>query len=338
MSPSNERKSRAAAHPNKRRDESAQNALGEFLRARRQLVTPEEVGIPVTGRRRARGLRREELATLAGVSSPFYIRLEQGRDRHPSAQVIDALGRALRLDEETLAYFMRLAGHLPDGTRLPAGEESVRRSVAQLVQSLRDLPPSSSAATETCLPLTVSHKRYTSATRQEKTSCGSCSWTLARMTVSSIGNRLRSRRFRRCAPTPTPTLMTPTSVSSPTTCQVRARNSANCGPARRHHVHHRRDPLQQPTRRAHHPQLRVLSIAGALGQSLGIAFPPPGSADEHTLKRPEQACGRATLAMPPPRELDPHGAVHPPPAVQAHLTHVYAKRVDPLTGAARRRK
>jgi transcriptional regulator with XRE-family HTH domain len=129
-----------SAHPKRLRAEGAQNALGEFLRARRRLVTPEEVGIPATGRRRAAGLRREELATLAGVSSPYYIRLEQGRDRHPSAQVVDALGRALRLDEETLAHFKRLAGQAPDGTRPPAGDESVRTSVEQLVHSIHELP------------------------------------------------------------------------------------------------------------------------------------------------------------------------------------------------------
>jgi transcriptional regulator with XRE-family HTH domain len=65
------------------------------LRARRELVRPEDVGLAKFGRRRVPGLRREELATLAGISSDYYLRLEQGRDHHPSAQVIDALARAL---------------------------------------------------------------------------------------------------------------------------------------------------------------------------------------------------------------------------------------------------
>jgi len=116
----------------------AQNGLGEFLRARRRLVTPEEVGIPLTGRRRAPGLRREELAMLAGVSSPYYVRLEQGHDRHPSAQVVEALGHALRLDDETFAYLKRLAGQAPVETR-PPGDESVRSTVAQLVDGLQDV-------------------------------------------------------------------------------------------------------------------------------------------------------------------------------------------------------
>ena len=127
-----------APGPRKPHLHGAQNALGEFLRARRRFVTPEEVGIPVTGRRRAPGLRREELAMLAGVSSPYYIRLEQGHDRHPSAQVVDALGQALRLDDETFAYLKRLAGQVAIETRAP-GDESVRSTVAQLVHGLQDV-------------------------------------------------------------------------------------------------------------------------------------------------------------------------------------------------------
>jgi transcriptional regulator with XRE-family HTH domain len=127
-----------APGPRKPHLQGAQNALGEFLRARRRLVTPEEVGIPVTGRRRAPGLSREELAMLAGVSSPYYIRLEQGHDRHPSAQVVDALGHALRLDDETFAYLKRLAGQVAIETR-PPGDESVRSTVSQLVHGLQDV-------------------------------------------------------------------------------------------------------------------------------------------------------------------------------------------------------
>src|ERR1700753_2745479 len=61
------------------------NTLGEFLRARREQVDPRQVGLHVAGVRRTPGLRREEVATLAGVSADYYLRLEQGRDRHPSA-------------------------------------------------------------------------------------------------------------------------------------------------------------------------------------------------------------------------------------------------------------
>jgi transcriptional regulator with XRE-family HTH domain len=80
------------------------NALGEFLRARRQLVRPEDVGVPATGIRRVPGLRREEVAMLAGISADYYLRLEQGRDRTPSTQVLDALADVLGLDEDSAAH------------------------------------------------------------------------------------------------------------------------------------------------------------------------------------------------------------------------------------------
>ncbi|MFJ4770775.1 helix-turn-helix transcriptional regulator [Streptomyces uncialis] len=87
-------------------------ALGEFLRARRGLLKPSDVGLPEYGRRRVPGLRREEVAILAGVSSDYYIRLEQGRESSPSPQVLDAIGEALRLDPATRDHLHRLC----DGT------------------------------------------------------------------------------------------------------------------------------------------------------------------------------------------------------------------------------
>jgi transcriptional regulator with XRE-family HTH domain len=86
------------------------NELGQFLRARRAQVTPAEVGLPVhQGLRRTPGLRREELATLAGISSDYYVRLERGKETRPSAQVIDALARALRLDDSEHKHVRSLA-------------------------------------------------------------------------------------------------------------------------------------------------------------------------------------------------------------------------------------
>jgi transcriptional regulator with XRE-family HTH domain len=85
------------------------NPLGEFLRARREQIQPSGAGLPDTGRRRVRGLRREEVAMQAGVSFDYYIHLEQGRDRHPSDQVIQALARVLQLDDDAVAYLKALA-------------------------------------------------------------------------------------------------------------------------------------------------------------------------------------------------------------------------------------
>ncbi|WUT17534.1 helix-turn-helix domain-containing protein [Streptomyces sp. NBC_00696] len=87
----------------------SKNALGEFLRARRERVRPEDVGLSGGGLRRVPGLRREEVALLAGISSDYYLRLEQGRDRNPSVQVLEALARVLRLDASATAHLLSLA-------------------------------------------------------------------------------------------------------------------------------------------------------------------------------------------------------------------------------------
>ncbi|GAA0936940.1 helix-turn-helix transcriptional regulator [Kribbella koreensis] len=89
------------------------NDLGEFLRVRRAQLTPEEVGLAVSGARRVAGLRREEVAVLAGVSADYYTRLEQGRERNPSGQVVDAIARALRLGQNGRWYAYQLAGLAP---------------------------------------------------------------------------------------------------------------------------------------------------------------------------------------------------------------------------------
>ncbi|WP_132124141.1 helix-turn-helix domain-containing protein [Actinocrispum wychmicini] len=84
------------------------NALGGFLRARREAIAPSEVGLPAGARRRTPGLRRSELASLAGISVEYLTRLERGRDRHPSGQVLGALADALRLSPEERVHLHRL--------------------------------------------------------------------------------------------------------------------------------------------------------------------------------------------------------------------------------------
>ncbi|MER6223509.1 helix-turn-helix domain-containing protein [Streptomyces sp. 900105755] len=112
------------------------NLLGSYVRARRELVTPEQVGIPVLGVRRVPGLRREEVAMLAGISADYYLRLEQGRDRNPSVQVLESLARVLRLDEDATAYLLRLGAERPRRRRRRARKETVPSGVAQLVAAL----------------------------------------------------------------------------------------------------------------------------------------------------------------------------------------------------------
>jgi transcriptional regulator with XRE-family HTH domain len=111
------------------------NTLGAFLRARREIIRPEEVGLPGGGVRRVPGLRRSELAILAGISVEYYLRLEQGRDRNPSLQVLQALARVLQLDETSSDYLMSLAGSKPHRPRAPRAE-SVPPSIRTLVSAL----------------------------------------------------------------------------------------------------------------------------------------------------------------------------------------------------------
>ena len=87
--------------------------LAQFLAARRARINPEDVGISDGDRRRVPGLRREELATLAGVSVDYYTRLEQGRHHQPSEDVLEALARALQLDDDATAYLFALGRTVP---------------------------------------------------------------------------------------------------------------------------------------------------------------------------------------------------------------------------------
>ncbi|MET0901365.1 MAG: helix-turn-helix transcriptional regulator, partial [Mycobacterium sp.] len=93
------------------------NQLGGFLRAQRARVTPQEAGLPAVSGRRVAGLRREEVAVLSGVSADYYARLEQGRERTPSAQVVDAISQALRLTTDAREHAFRLAKLSPHSAR-----------------------------------------------------------------------------------------------------------------------------------------------------------------------------------------------------------------------------
>jgi transcriptional regulator with XRE-family HTH domain len=85
------------------------NLLGSYLRARRALVSPEQAGLPAGANRRVPGLRREEVAMLAGISADYYLRLERGRDKNPSPQVLGSIARVLHLDELEQEYLLGLA-------------------------------------------------------------------------------------------------------------------------------------------------------------------------------------------------------------------------------------
>src|SRR5215467_9134673 len=105
------------------------NELGDFLRSRRDRLTPKAVGLPLGRRRRTPGLRREEVAELAGIGVDWYIRLEQGRSVSPSVATVDALARALRLTKIAHA-------HLKPPTRVAARWAFVREIVPDALSRL----------------------------------------------------------------------------------------------------------------------------------------------------------------------------------------------------------
>lgn len=120
---------------------AVRSELGTFLQSRRALLQPEELGLVAFGdRRRVPGLRREELAQLAGVSASYYTRLEQGQAQNASDEVLDAVSRVLRLDGDERAHLHRLA-RPGRASRLPQPScETVRRGLVRLLESADDVP------------------------------------------------------------------------------------------------------------------------------------------------------------------------------------------------------
>src|SRR5579859_6182341 len=162
------------------------SALGRYLRVRRALADPGAAGVPGQGNRRVPGLRREEVAFLAGVSSDYYVRLEQGRDRHPSDQVLLAIARALQLDQDATAYLLQLAkppGPRSKRTRRP---EKASDGIRTLIASWPLTPATSTARTWTSSPPTPWPPRSArssppaatpSSTPSQNRRCASCAPT-----------------------------------------------------------------------------------------------------------------------------------------------------------------
>ncbi|MFJ8674817.1 MULTISPECIES: helix-turn-helix transcriptional regulator [unclassified Streptomyces] len=116
--------------------------LSEFLRSRRARLRPQDVGLPDHGRRRVPGLRREELAQLAGVSVAYYIRLEQGRGQNVSAAVLDAIGNVLRLTGAERDHLTHLARPVSRRRRPAAGRrpQRVRPALQQMIDTMDGMP------------------------------------------------------------------------------------------------------------------------------------------------------------------------------------------------------
>ncbi|WP_152394521.1 helix-turn-helix transcriptional regulator [Paenibacillus guangzhouensis] len=120
-------------------NERRRKELADFLRSRRSRLSPHEVGLSVdTTRRRTPGLRREEVASLSGISLPWYTALEQGRDIQVSEQVLESLARTLRLSHDERHHLLVLANHglLPNTT----GDESVPSAVQQILDRMGTYP------------------------------------------------------------------------------------------------------------------------------------------------------------------------------------------------------
>ena len=119
------------------------NDIRDFLASRRARITPERAGLPAYGsNRRVKGLRREEVALIAGVSVDYYTRLERGNLKGASEGVLDAVARALQLDEAERAHLFDLAGAAnttPRGRRRPAPQR-VRPSVQRLLDAMTAAP------------------------------------------------------------------------------------------------------------------------------------------------------------------------------------------------------
>jgi transcriptional regulator with XRE-family HTH domain len=116
------------------------DALGEFLRGRRARLTPEDAGIVSYGARRVPGLRREELAQLAGVSPTYYARLEQGQSTNASATVIDAIARALGLDDDERTHLHDLARPAGTTRRRLTRPDAARPGTVRLINAMTDVP------------------------------------------------------------------------------------------------------------------------------------------------------------------------------------------------------
>jgi transcriptional regulator with XRE-family HTH domain len=122
-------------------DSTNRAELAAFLRARRARLSPRQAGLPgagAPGRRRTPGLRRQEVAQLAGMSVDYYIRLEQGRGPHPSRQVLSALARALMLSADERDYLFRVAGEFPPP--VPAPSREITPGIRHLLDSMPHTP------------------------------------------------------------------------------------------------------------------------------------------------------------------------------------------------------
>jgi transcriptional regulator with XRE-family HTH domain len=177
--------------------------LGAFLRARRGHLDPQVAGLDGAGRRRVPGLRREEVAQLAMISTDYYTRLEQGRIASASESVLDALANALRLNQDERSYLYRLANKGDEPYPWPRDTEAVRPQVRRLLENLRDIPALVLSRFLDILAWNASRRPSLRTLRpsgaRNGTSCGCSSSTQTSAAASSTGDR-HGRRSASSAP------------------------------------------------------------------------------------------------------------------------------------------
>lgn len=122
------------------RESERRHALADFLRQRRARLSPADVGLPPGIRRRTSGLRREEVAQLANIGTSWYVWLEQGRDVHPSMQVLESLAQALRLTMNERGHLFLLAGQSSPPPLVSPEEESASLALQQMLDDLNPTP------------------------------------------------------------------------------------------------------------------------------------------------------------------------------------------------------
>ncbi|WP_207945406.1 helix-turn-helix domain-containing protein [Actinomadura sp. 7K534] len=270
------------------------NLLGEFLQARRARVRPDEAGLASYGRRRVTGLRREELAEFAGISVQYLTRLEQGVDRHPSAQVVDALTKALRLDLDAARHLRSLAC-LPTE---PPGPSEVGAEIQHLLDSWGDTPA------------------YVRDRRFDVLAANKAAVALAPM--YRPGRNLVREVFldpaARSLFPDWPDIAEQTVAALRATADLRDPRTAALVSELQHHDHFRSlwtrydvRPSRNETKRFDHPDAgpltlsrQTLTIAGAEDQAIIVYQPEPGSASadalakllqSERLPRPQTPCG-----------------------------------------------
>ena len=191
----------------------AANDIAEFLASRRAKITPEQAGLPSFGKRRVPGLRREEVASLAGVSADYYRRLERGQVSGVSELVLEALARALQLDDAESAHLFDLArAASPIAPRRSRPPKTRVRPVVQRLLDQIEAPAIVSTVSATTSPPTRSAarctRRFSTAPNSPPTAGGSRSWTRRRASSTPTGSGWRQSSSRRCAPRPDATRMT----------------------------------------------------------------------------------------------------------------------------------